>query len=101
MRLPIVDCRLLIELQTAWAASPINYLSKDDAPVLLVHGDADRTVPFINRKMMEAARDLVAPIAISAMANTHWSRRRMGVSAPRLSACLGGHIRVFRGPTRR
>lgn len=44
-----------IEYKTAWAASPINYVSGDDAPVLLVHGDADRTVPFHQSEMMEAA----------------------------------------------
>lgn len=43
------------EYKTAWAASPINYVSKDDAPVLLVHGDADRTVPFHQSELMEAA----------------------------------------------
>ena len=44
-----------VEYKTAWAASPINYVSKDDAPVLLVHGDADRTVPFHQSELMEAA----------------------------------------------
>jgi acetyl esterase/lipase len=43
------------EYKAAWAASPINYVSKDDAPTLLVHGDADRTVPFTQSEMMEAA----------------------------------------------
>jgi acetyl esterase/lipase len=44
-----------IEYKTAWSASPLNYVSKDDAPVLLVHGDADRTVPFQQSEVMEAA----------------------------------------------
>jgi acetyl esterase/lipase len=43
------------EYRTAWAASPINYVSKDDPPTLLVHGDADRTVPFNQSELMEAA----------------------------------------------
>jgi acetyl esterase/lipase len=43
------------EYKTAWGASPLNYVSKDDAPVLLVHGDADRTVPFHQSELMEAA----------------------------------------------
>jgi acetyl esterase/lipase len=41
--------------KTAWTASPINYVSKDDAPTLLIHGDADRTVPFHQSELMEAA----------------------------------------------
>src|SRR5262245_27516926 len=44
-----------IEYKIAWAASPINYVSADAAPFLLVHGDADRTVPFQQSEMMEAA----------------------------------------------
>jgi acetyl esterase/lipase len=43
------------EYKAAWAASPINYVSKDDPPMLLVHGDADRTVPFNQSELMEAA----------------------------------------------
>ncbi len=44
-----------IEYKAAWAASPINYVSADDPPILLIHGDADRTVPFHQSEMMEAA----------------------------------------------
>lgn len=44
-----------MESKIAWAASPLNYVSKDDAPVLLVHGDADRTVPFNQSERMEVA----------------------------------------------
>jgi acetyl esterase/lipase len=43
------------EYKAAWVASPIKYVSKDDPPTLLVHGDADRTVPFNQSEMMEAA----------------------------------------------
>ena len=44
-----------IEYKTAWAASPIHYVSADAAPFLLVHGDRDRSVPFHQSEMMEAA----------------------------------------------
>ena len=44
-----------MEYKTAWAASPINYVSSDDASFLLVHGDADRTVPFHQSEVMAAA----------------------------------------------
>ena len=39
----------------AWAASPIAYVSAGDAPFLLIHGDADRTVPFAQSEKMAAA----------------------------------------------
>jgi acetyl esterase/lipase len=54
-----------IEYKTAWAASPINYVSPDDAPILLIHGDADRTVPFRQSEMMEAAlRNVNVPVKL-------------------------------------
>jgi len=43
------------EYKTVWAASPINYVTPDDPPFLLVHGDADATVPIQQSEMMEAA----------------------------------------------
>ena len=53
------------EYKAAWAASPINYVSKDDAPTLLVHGDADRTVPFNQSELMEAAlRNVGVPVKL-------------------------------------
>jgi acetyl esterase/lipase len=36
-------------------ASPINYVTADDAPFLLVHGDRDQTVPYQQSEIMEAA----------------------------------------------
>jgi acetyl esterase/lipase len=57
--------RTALEYKTAWAASPINYVTKDDAPVLLVHGDADRTVPFHQSELMEAAlRKVDVPVKL-------------------------------------
>jgi acetyl esterase/lipase len=44
-----------VEYKTAWTASPINYVSADDPPTLLIHGDADRIVPFHQSELMEAA----------------------------------------------
>jgi acetyl esterase/lipase len=37
------------------AASPMSYITADDAPFLLVHGDADQTVPFEQSRLMENA----------------------------------------------
>lgn len=36
-------------------ASPITYVTPDDPPLLLIHGDADRTVPFNQSELMLAA----------------------------------------------
>jgi len=44
-----------VEYKTAWAASPINYVSVDSPPFLLIHGDADKIVPFHQSEQMEAA----------------------------------------------
>ncbi len=39
----------------AAALSPVNHVSADDPPVLLVHGDADEVVPISNSELMHAA----------------------------------------------
>ena len=44
-----------VEYKNALAASPITYVSADDAPTLLIHGDADRTVPFHQSELMQTA----------------------------------------------
>jgi len=36
-------------------ASPVTHVTPDDPPFLLVHGDADKTVPFEQSEIMEAA----------------------------------------------
>ncbi|MFP6901616.1 MAG: alpha/beta hydrolase fold domain-containing protein [Opitutales bacterium] len=41
--------------KTANQASPMTYVSKDDAPTLIVHGTEDPTVPFNQAKIFHAA----------------------------------------------
>ncbi|MDZ4802255.1 MAG: alpha/beta hydrolase [Bryobacteraceae bacterium] len=36
-------------------AAPLTYVSADDPPFLLIHGDADRTVPYSQSEALEAA----------------------------------------------
>ena len=36
-------------------AAPLNYVTADDPPFLLIHGDGDRTVPYSQSEAMEAA----------------------------------------------
>lgn len=38
-----------------WEASAVNHVTPDDPPFLLIHGDGDRTVPFNQSELMEAA----------------------------------------------
>ena len=37
------------------AISPVTYVTPDDPPLLLIHGDSDRIVPFQQSEIMEAA----------------------------------------------
>lgn len=41
--------------EAAIAASPVTHVSKDDPPFLIVHGTADRTVPFAQAETLHAA----------------------------------------------
>jgi len=62
-------------------ASPATHVSADDAPVLLVHGDADDTVPFEQSESMESLL------------------RKAGVEAKLLRISGGGHGVNFEGAT--
>ena len=54
-----------VEYKSAVAASPITYVSADDPPLLLMHGDADRTVPFHQSELMESAlRKVNVPVKL-------------------------------------
>ena len=44
-----------VETQLYRKASPVNYVSKDDPPILLLHGDADETVPFEQAELFSRA----------------------------------------------
>lgn len=41
--------------EAAVAASPVTHVSRDDPPFLIVHGTADRTVPFEQAELLHAA----------------------------------------------
>jgi acetyl esterase/lipase len=62
-------------------ASPVNHVTPDDPPFLLIHGDADIVVPFQQSEIMEAAlRKAAVPVKL--------------VRVPG-----GGHGSAFRGAT--
>ena len=44
-----------VEYQRFVEASPVTHVTSDDAPFLLIHGDADQTVPIKNAEVMKAA----------------------------------------------
>ena len=45
----------ILERKTYREVSPVTHVSADDAPFLMIHGDADDTVPFEQSELMEAA----------------------------------------------
>jgi len=52
---PDPKVRNTVEDRAYRAASPITYVSPSSAPMLLIHGDADKTVPFEQSELMEKA----------------------------------------------
>ena len=57
MGMPAPDPKIpnTVEGRAYRAASPITYVSASSAPMLLIHGDADKTVPFEQSELMEKA----------------------------------------------
>jgi dipeptidyl aminopeptidase/acylaminoacyl peptidase len=53
MRLPQNTEKSSKEMQLFREASPVNHVSNDDPPFLLIHGDKDSTVPYEQSEMME------------------------------------------------
>jgi acetyl esterase/lipase len=54
-----------VEVKAYRAASPITYVSRGSAPLLLMHGDADETVPFRQAELMlDAARGAGAEVKL-------------------------------------
>ncbi|WP_415141743.1 alpha/beta hydrolase fold domain-containing protein [Nocardioides sp.] len=62
---PVGDAR-----ERARRASPVNYLSVDSVPILLMHGTADDAVPFAqSEQLVSAAAQVGAPVELSAVAD--------------------------------
>lgn len=64
-----------------WNASPINFITSDDPPVLLLHGDADENVPFEQAGLMSE------------------SLKAVGVASAVIRVPGGGHGPEFPGAT--
>jgi acetyl esterase/lipase len=67
------------EAKLYWDASPVNHVTPDDPPFLLIHGDADKTVPYAQSEIMEAAL------------------RKAGVAVKLIRVPGGGHGSSFPG----
>jgi acetyl esterase/lipase len=70
-----------IEYRTFRDASPVYQVTKDDAPLLLLHGDADDVVPFKHSELMTRALE------------------EAGVRVALLRIAGGGHFPTFVGAT--
>jgi len=70
-----------IEAKTEREASPVNHVSSDDAPTLLIHGDADAAIPYEQSEIM---RDAL---------------QKAGVEVKLLKIPGGGHGPTFPGAT--
>src|SRR5262249_36923137 len=79
MPLSARDPKTSKQYRAYWEASPINYVSRDDAPFLLIHGDADRSVPIVESESMQEAL------------------QRAGVAAKLIRIPGGGHGPTFPG----
>jgi len=54
-RLPENAAKTSEESQIYWEASPVEHVSSDDPPFLLVHGDRDDVVPYRQSEVMREA----------------------------------------------
>jgi acetyl esterase/lipase len=64
-------------------AAPLSYVTADDPPFLLIHGDADEVVPYTQSEAMEAAL------------------KKVGVSVKLVRVAGGNHGSGFRGSTQK
>lgn len=65
MPLSARDAKTSPQYRAYWEASPINHVSADDPPFLLIHGDADRSVPFAeSENMQKALRTAGVPVKL-------------------------------------
>jgi acetyl esterase/lipase len=55
MNPPAANAQNTVEARAYREASPLHHVSSNSAPILLIHGDADESVPFAQSEMMEKA----------------------------------------------
>jgi len=79
------------------AASPVTYVTSDDAPFLLFHGDADQTVPVEQSQLMERAlKNVGIPVEfITVPGGGHGQNFQMKEGDPRLPDTVGAAGKWF------
>ena len=84
------------------AASPITYITRDDPPFLLFHGDADQTVPFEQSQLMEGAlrKVGVAVKFVPVSGGAHGRNFGLNSGDPRLNEYFGEAVKWFDGHLR-
>lgn len=71
--IPITDEQRILEIGRQ--ISPVYHVTPDDAPIFIVHGDADKLVPLQQaRRMMEVCREVKVPceLVVKPMAAHGW-----------------------------
>jgi acetyl esterase/lipase len=64
----LIGGAILENKDKAAKANPIAYVTKDDPPFLIVHGDADKLVPYDQSELLEAAlKKMNVPVAFHAV----------------------------------
>lgn len=79
--------------------SPINYLSKDSPPLLMIQGDADTTIPVKHAYYMKKKADAVnAPVEIMIVRNSGHNWRRVETDIePSREAIIDRTVKFFVG----
>jgi dipeptidyl aminopeptidase/acylaminoacyl peptidase len=85
------------EYQRYAAASPLTYVTSDDAPFLLLHGDADQAVPVEQSQLMETAlKKAGVPVKLDLVAGGgHDDNFGLSSNDPRLGIYLAETVTWF------
>ena len=77
--------------------SPINYLSKDSSPLLMIQGDKDTTIPVKHAwHMQEKAEELGAPVEVMIVRNAGHNWRKVGAEIdPPFAAIVDRSVQFF------
>lgn len=78
--------------------SPVSYLSKDSAPLLMIQGDRDTTIPVKQAyRMREALKEVPAPVEILIVKNAGHNWRKVGAEIePSREEIVARTIEFFR-----
>ena len=77
--------------------SPVNYLSKDSPPLLMIQGNQDTTIPVKHAyRMKRQADELSAPVDVVIVENAGHNWRRVGADiAPTRKEIVDRTVKFF------